>query len=146
KALHELVGGSPPAIDAVLGHLNDLYLAMNRVGASGDAAKLLSNPEAGQTMNSLKADADRAPEPLKSGIIKTANAVSTLTAGGARSQLNALWTASVVPFCVSALENRYPAVKTASNEITPDDFAKLFAKGGLIDTYFTQNLQQFVDI
>jgi type VI secretion system protein ImpL len=69
-----------------------------------------------------------------------------LTAGGVRAQLNSLWVASVLPFCQSALDNRYPAFKTGTNEITLDDFGRLFAKGGLIDNFFATNLRQYVDV
>jgi len=83
---------------------------------------------------------------MKTIMASLINQVAALNVGGVRSQLNALWGASVVPFCESALDNRYPAFKTASNEITLDDFARLFAKGGLIDNFFTTNLRQYVDV
>lgn len=150
KALHELVegtGNAPPAIDGVMANLNDLYMSMTRLGSTGDAAKALAASGAdGGGAAKLQADAARLPEPLKSMIGALTKSSSTLTVGGARAQLNALWTASVVPFCRSALDDRYPAFKTASNEVTLDDFARLFSKGGLIDSFFTANLRQFVDV
>jgi type VI secretion system protein ImpL len=151
KALHDLVegtGGAPPALDGVMGNLNDLYIAMTRLGASGDATKALAANagDAGGGAAKLQADAARLPEPLKGMIGQLTKSSSTLTVGGARAQLNALWTAQVVPFCQSALENRYPAFKGQSNEVTLDDFSRLFSKGGLVDAFFTQNLRQFVDV
>ncbi len=148
KPLHELVAGTgnaPPAIDGVMTDLNELYMSMNRPGSAGDAAKGLSGPDAA-TSAKLQADAARAPDPVKAIVAQVTKSSSTLAVGGARAQINSLWTASVVPFCRSALENRYPAFKTASNEITLDDFSRLFSKGGLIDAFFATNLRQFVDI
>lgn len=146
KGLHDLVAGQPPPIDAVMANLNDLYLAMNRLGSSGDVAKVLAAGAAGGGGGAkLATDAARLPEPLKSILTNLTKASSTLTVGGARAQLNGLWTTSVEPFCKSALENRYPAYKSASAEVTLDDFARLFAKGGLIDNFFATNLRPFVD-
>jgi type VI secretion system protein ImpL len=146
KSLHELVAGDgkkPPPIDAGIASLNDLYLAMNRANSSGDVTKALSDHEG---VAKVQADASRLPEPMRGMVASAVKQISALTVGGTRAQLNALWTSSVVPFCESALENRYPAFKTASNEITLDDFTHLFSKGGLIDTFFNTNLRQYVDV
>ncbi|HWE72391.1 MAG TPA: type VI secretion system membrane subunit TssM [Stellaceae bacterium] len=146
KALHELVAGdghSAPPIDGAIADLNDMYTAVNRAGPTGDTAHALV--DAGG-MQKIQADAARQPDPLKSVMTQAIGQVASLNAGDMRSQLNALWTSQVVPFCTSALDNRYPAFKSATNEITLDDFARLFGKGGLIDTFFTTNLRQYVDI
>jgi type VI secretion system protein ImpL len=146
KTLHELVAGDgkkPPPIDAGMASLNDLYLAMNRANAAGDVTKAMADREG---VAKVQADASRLPEPMRGMIATLIKQIAALTVGGTRAQLNALWTASVVPFCESALDNRYPAFKAATNEITLDDFAHLFAKGGLIDGFFTTNLRQFVDV
>jgi type VI secretion system protein ImpL len=146
KALHDLVAGdgkSPPPIDAATGSFNDLYQAVNRAGASGDPTKALPDPAAAARR---QGDTARLPEPVQGLVAAATTQVATLSVGGARAQLNALWTSSVFPFCESALENRYPAFKAATNDITLDDFSRLFAKGGLIDNFFTSNLRQYVDV
>jgi type VI secretion system protein ImpL len=145
KALHDLVSGTPAPIDGVISNLNELYLAMNRVGSSGDVTKVLAGAGGGAGAK-LQTDASRLPEPLKSLLGNLTKASSTLTVGGARAQLNGLWTSAVVPFCQKALDNRYPVFKTASAEVTLDDFSRLFSKGGLIDNFFTTNLRPFVDM
>jgi type VI secretion system protein ImpL len=146
KILHDLAvgdGKTPPPIDGAIATFNDLYQGINRAGASGDATKAL--PDAAG-MARLQADTARLPEPMQSLVASLIKEIATLTVGGTRAQLNALWTASVVPFCQSALDNRYPALKTASSEITLDDFTRLFSRGGLIDAFFTTNLRQYVDV
>ena len=40
---------------------------------------------------------------------------------------------------------RYPFAPGSTNDIPLDDFAKLFAAGGLLDKFFNDNLQTFVD-
>jgi type VI secretion system protein ImpL len=41
---------------------------------------------------------------------------------------------------------RYPVVRTSSQDVTADDFGRLFAPGGLIDDFFQKNLMQYVDM
>ncbi len=146
KALHELVAGNgtaPPAIDGAMASINALYLAINRVGAAPDPVKGLAD---GGGMTKLQAEVARVPEPMQTMLTSLTKSISALTVGGARAQLNALWTASVAPTCQSFLENRYPVFRTASNEMTLDDFSRLFTSGGLIDGFFNANLRQFVDV
>src|SRR5262249_7138672 len=123
--------------------LNQIYMAVNRAGPTGDTAHALVDTGG---MQKIQADVAQLAEPLKTVMTQVIGQVASLNAGDMRTQLNALWTAQVVPFCTSALDNRYPAFKDAKNEITLDDFARLFAKGGLIDNFFTTNLRQYVDV
>jgi type VI secretion system protein ImpL len=48
-------------------------------------------------------------------------------------------------FCRKALAGRYPFVRSSSRDVTPDDFARIFAPGGLMDDFFQKNLQTYVD-
>ncbi len=145
KALHDLVGdGKAPApIDTAIADMNDVYMQMNRSGGASDPSK---PPTDQGGVAKLQADAARMPGPVQSMVTSIATQMSALTVGGVHAQLNALWTASVVPFCESALQNRYPAFKSSSNEITLDDFSRLFSRGGLIDAFFSSNLRPYVDI
>ncbi|GGF11156.1 hypothetical protein GCM10011611_15990 [Aliidongia dinghuensis] len=152
KALHDLADGPPNgplAIDGTIAALGDLYKSMNKLGATNNqGGALLGAASAGDggAAAQLQANAARLPEPLKSAIGAVTRSSSTLTVGGARSQLNGLWTSSVLPFCRAATENRYPIYKNGSSDVTLDDFARLFAKGGLIDAFFQTNLAPFVDM
>ena len=68
------------------------------------------------------------------------------SAGGTRSQLGNLWASSGQSFCQSATANRYPVYANASNDMTLDDFTKLFARGGMIDSFFNTNMRSYVDM
>ncbi len=49
-------------------------------------------------------------------------------------------------FCRQAIAGRYPLVRSASSEVTPDDLARMFAPGtGLMDAFFRDNLTNKVD-
>jgi type VI secretion system protein ImpL len=152
KPLHDLVSGGgngPPPIDTVMADLDGLYREVNAAGASPDAAKALTGGGAGGGGGAaarLQADAQRLPAPVAAVVASVAGSTSSAAVGGARAQLNGLWTSQVAPFCQSALDNRYPIYSSATNEVTLDDFARLFAKGGLIDAFFDANLKSFVDV
>jgi type VI secretion system protein ImpL len=44
-----------------------------------------------------------------------------------------------------ATDGRYPFVRSSNRDVTREDFARLFAPGGLIDDFFQKNLAPFVD-
>ena len=152
KPLHDLVAGNgsaPPAIDGLMADMDGLYRQVNAAGASQDAAQALRAAGAGgggDAAAKLQADAQRLPDSVKAVVAGVATSTSALEVGGARAQLNGLWTSQVAPFCQSALDNRYPVFSSGTNEVTLDDFSRLFSKGGLIDAFFTANLLPFVDM
>ncbi|HEX7968786.1 MAG TPA: type VI secretion system membrane subunit TssM [Stellaceae bacterium] len=144
RRLHEFVGlgGQGPApVDDLIRGLNDVYLQLNRMGQPGqDLGKLDSG-----AVQKLTTDATRLPPPLTTLVAGIARNASTATIGGARVQINDDWQAKVLPFCQRALDNRYPIVRGSPTDVTLDDFAKLFAPNGLIDSFFKTNLRPFVD-
>ena len=150
KALHELVqgaDGAPPPLDGVLATLNQLYLELNQIAGStarGEALLDAAGASGGATQQ-LQVAATRLPPPVGDWFTAVGQGASTLTVGGARAQLNAIWTSDVLPLCRRALDNRYPLVKGSAIDVTLDDFSRLFAPGGLIDTFFNTHLRRFVD-
>ena len=77
---------------------------------------------------------------------EVASAGAALTMGSERGWLNSLWQASAGQFCARALGGRYPIVRGARQEVTQEDFGRLFAPAGLIDDFFQKNLAAFVDM
>lgn len=69
-----------------------------------------------------------------------ANLVKVVDGNMARSAA-----ADVGDFCRQAIAGRYPLDRGSSRDATPDDFARLFAPGALMDTFFQKNLQGRVD-
>jgi type VI secretion system protein ImpL len=93
----------------------------------------------------MAADARRLPPPLDGWVGGMAENVSSISVGGARSQLGSLWDSQVRNFCAKATTKRYPLYKDSSSDMPLDDFAKLFAPNGLMDNFFNANLKPFVD-
>jgi type VI secretion system protein ImpL len=134
--------GQPAPIDASLAIINQLYtqLIATQVALNNAAA-----PPQSDIDDKVRAEAGRSPEPLRSMLL-------ALTAGGnasamelTRRNLTKALVANVGDFCEKALVGRYPFDRTSKRDMTQDDFARLFAPGGLMDDFFKKNLAQYVD-
>ena len=62
-----------------------------------------------------------------------------------RDRLDADMRAQVGDFCGRAIGGRYPFVRTSTQDVTPEDFARLFSPSGIIDGFFQKNLAPLVD-
>jgi type VI secretion system protein ImpL len=69
-----------------------------------------------------------------------------LTLGSERERLGSLWAAQGAAFCRDAIAGRYPLVRGAARDATPDDFGRFFGPGGTMDDFFTKNLAAQVDM
>ncbi|MGH6930159.1 MAG: type VI secretion IcmF C-terminal domain-containing protein, partial [Dongiaceae bacterium] len=66
--------------------------------------------------------------------------------GDYSSNLNDAFKAAVIPYCEPLLKGRYPIFADSGTDVTIDDFARIFAPGGVLDAFFTSNLMQNVDM
>jgi type VI secretion system protein ImpL len=145
-ALRQLVtapeGKGPAPIDQTVGLIGEVYTLLN---AADTAVKGGNVPPPSEVPNKVKAEAARLPEPVRS-------LLNTLSVSGTKAALeitrgnlgNALQ-AEVGDFCRQALAGRYPFERNATREATQEDFARLFAPGGLFDAFFQKNLAAFVN-
>ncbi|WP_137937468.1 type VI secretion system membrane subunit TssM [Chitinivorax sp. B] len=144
--LHKMVNapaGAPSQLDQSLATLKEASAFLDAANA---AKKTGSPPPPGDALLKLRREAEGKPAPLSSILQAADGASSALTQGSERERLNALWNAQVAPFCRQAIAGRYPVNRGQVKEITPDDFGRVFAPGGLIDDFFQKNLQQYVDM
>jgi type VI secretion system protein ImpL len=151
-ALHKLVatepapagGAAPPSgLDQLLARLREVatfFDAANAAKAAGTA------PPPAQALAGLRREADDLPAPLGALVRGIDSSAAGLTQGSERGRIDALWTASSGPFCRRAIAGRYPLVRTAAQEVTPDDFGRFFGPGGMMDDFFQKNLQAYVDM
>ncbi len=151
ESLHALTRGEPGAptqLDGAISRLNDLYTQLNQLAISGNqgqAALSAATGGSGGAAQMVLSTASRLPEPVKGWLSSLAKGSSTVTVGGARSQIDAAWKSEVLPTCRAALNNRYPVFQNADAEIALEDFGRLFAPGGKIDGFFKTYLKPFVD-
>jgi len=147
EALHRFVAsgrdGQPSALDEVQRELAAAGAFLDAVDAA-HANGLPAPP--GDALTALDQAALGVPQPM-AGMLRGLSASGTAaTLAGERLRLDALWRASVAPFGHAALDGRYPFVRTSQVDVTLDDFTRVFGPGGLIDTFFRNNVQQYVDM
>jgi type VI secretion system protein ImpL len=146
KPLRDLVDTSAGAsIDQVLKVLNDLQQQLAKLAAAGTsapAATVGTDPSL-----ALKAEAQRQPQPLSRWLTAMGESSTALRGGGARQQVAAAYNGAGGPasLCPLAVNGRFPFVRGSSLETPLDDFAKLFAPGGLLDGFFNTQLRPWID-
>jgi type VI secretion system protein ImpL len=147
-ALIAFVGKGPGApIDNVLKLLNDLQMQLAKLAAApagGTAAALGAGDDPAQ---SLQAEASRDPQPVTRWLAAIAIGGNQLRGGGALDQVKKEYGRPGGPasLCSKAVTGRYPFSPGSANDIPLDEFAKLFGAGGLLDKFYNDNLQTFVD-
>lgn len=158
-ALSTVPPGSPTGaqtrIDEVIVSLGNLYRSLNQTrfggASSGDArgggqiTPLQGSADGAAALAEIDAQAASLPAPVRNWITGISRTSSSLSADGVRQRLTDAWLGNGGRFCAQATAGRYPFDRNGANEISLEDFARLFAKGGLIDSFFEQNLAAFVD-
>ena len=135
-------GGGPAPIDGTIALINEVYTVLN---AADSAVKSGNTPPPSETPNKVKAEAARLPEPVRSLLNTLSIAGTSAALGAARENLSQAVNTQVGDFCRQATEGRYPFVRSSTRDVTREDFARLFAPGGLFDAFFQQNLAALVD-
>lgn len=145
ESLHHLAqsgqAGLAP-IDSTLQLVNELYVALSATDA---AIKGGSSPPSSDVIIKMRAEAARLPQPAR-GILNDLSANgSAQIANAVRGNVSANLGATVGQFCRTAFSDRYPFSRSSSKDVMADDFAKMFAPGGLMDDFFQKNLVTMVD-
>jgi type VI secretion system protein ImpL len=142
KDLAQGVAGAPPALTGALASLGNVYGQLQTVLAAAQSGQPVPF---GTGARELEAVAGRLPQPLKDMLGGVAESTASLGAGATRQQLDGLWRSEVVPLCRQALDGRFPFVRASGVDVNIDDFARLFAPGGVIDNFFNTHLRARVD-
>ena len=135
-------GKLPAPVDGTIALINEVYTLLI---AADTAVKGGNVPPPSEVPNKVKAEASRLPEPVRS-LLNTLSVSGTSAALEiTRSNLGQAINAEIGEFCRQAVAGRYPFARGSQRDATPEDFARLFAPGGLFDTFFQKNLVNFVD-
>ena len=148
----ELVGGEDPSaapMQHLLGLLEELYRFMATVvsqqGPGGDIPAHVAG-QGQAVIQQLKMEASRQPEMVQSMLNSAASRSGSIVFQGVAAQLNSEWRSRGLTFCQQAISNRYPIVRSSSQEIRLDDFGQFFGPGGIVDTFFREYLANYVDM
>ena len=142
--LHAIARGAPGTapIDA-LGKVLDDYLAS--LVAAESALRGGSIPRTQDAENRLRSEAARMPQPVRVVLEALVGQASQQIAGGTRTSASASVKGGVGQTCGAVISGRYPFVRGAQQDVQANDFAQVFAPGGLMDDTFQKNLAPFVD-
>lgn len=136
-------GGKALIIDDFLKQVDELYRYLTAVQ---DAANSGMPPPGGEAISRLQASAGRLPGGLQSMFSNMAVGASSDTQRRELDNVRKRISVEVGSFCRQAIAGRYPLVRSASADVTPDDLARMFAPGtGLMDSFFRDNLTNKVD-
>jgi type VI secretion system protein ImpL len=147
-ALIKFVGTGPGApIDNALKLLNDLQVQLAKLAGTPVGGTAVAIGGGDDPAALLQAEASSDPQPVSRWLQAMAISGNQLRGGGAADQAKKAFNAPGGPasLCKQAVAGRYPFSPGSTNDIPLDDFARLFASGGLLDKYFNDNLASFVD-
>jgi type VI secretion system protein ImpL len=145
--LHQMVArpeNQPSQLDGLLLVLADVYRELAKIGFAGGVTNAPEDPEESPLFQ-LKLVTDQLPEAIQRWAAQIAAGAAGVTADGTRSGINASWQSTIQPVCAATLEGRYPFNRRAKEEVGIVDFTKMFATGGLLDSFFNENLAKNVD-
>jgi type VI secretion system protein ImpL len=149
KPLRDFVGTGPGApLDQVLKAIDGLRQQLARLDAPVMPGATPPAPTGDDPASLLRAEAVAAPQPVARWIDALTVAATTIRTGSQVDQVKKAFNATGGPasLCRQAVTGRYPFSPGASDDIPIDDFAKLFAPGGLLDGFFNTQLRPFVDM
>ena len=147
RALRDYVGTGPGApIEQTLKAVDSLRLQLARAGAAPAPGTVAPAPTGDDA--ALRAEASSAPQPVARWLQALIASATSVRAGTTLKQAKDAFNAPGGPaeLCGKAVTGRYPFAPGSPNEIPLDDFARLFAPGGLIDGFFNTQLRPYVDV
>lgn len=152
KWVDDMLGGEDPTsapIQHLLGLIEELYRFMATVVSQQGPAGDIPAHVAGQgqaVIQQLQMEASRQPEMVKALLTGAASGTQELAFAGVTSQINSEWRSRGLVFCQQAIANRYPIARDSNQEIRLDDFGQFFGPEGIVDTFFSEYLANYVDM
>jgi type VI secretion system protein ImpL len=133
--------GAAPQIDQVIAKLREYHSQLVAMEESERRGEPVKPPLAARE---LEGDAAQLPLPVREALRGAAQAgLSQGDRASRESVMKAIMAAS--DFCRKAIAGRYPFNKAAANEVTVDDFSRVFGPGGDLDDVFKTQVAQYVD-
>jgi len=141
--------GSSP-MDQIIADLSVLYGTMKDLDSTSDSGAVAvdmvkQGSGGGDVIAKMQRQSARLPAPMDSLVKELASGSQGLIMGGVSSQLSRMLKTDVGQLCKTSIERRYPVSKKSRNSITLQDFGHFFSPSGVMDQFFQENLQAFVD-
>jgi type VI secretion system protein ImpL len=145
KPFQIMVDGQPGArpIDALLANLSELDRQLV-LAAENPAQAKQALEQVEVQVASLRANVTRLPQPVAGMIDKVAKDAAGDANASSIAQIADAMAQNVTGICQQIVATRYPFVKS-DRDVPLADFAKLFAPNGVIDKFFSANLDPLVN-
>ena len=144
-SLRTLVQDGQPAapLDGLFRLVNALQAELAQTGAGAAGAA----PAGGDPVQLLLAEAQRQPAPVARWLRQIADSGRNALSGNAAAATTAAFSASNGPdaLCRQVVDGRYPFQRGAGQDAPLDDFSRLFAPNGLLDSFFQAQVKPYVD-
>ena len=141
--------GAGAPMSLTLNLMSSLQQQLAALAAAAPGAGAPAAPAAGGDPASLlQGEAATDPQPVARWLQALVGNADSLRGGSAAQAAAAAFNGAGGPaqLCQQAVVGRYPFTQSATMDIPLGDFAHLFAPNGLIDTFFSTQVRQFVDM
>lgn len=136
------VASGKPGLDAVVGMVGTFYTSQ-MVASHALATRTLPPPS--DAAMQLRMAATRLPAPFRAVLDDLAVAGTRGVNRGMGDLLVVQMEAMIGETCRRSIDGKYPFAPAALQEVDPDDFARVFAAGGVLDDFFQKVLAPHVD-
>jgi type VI secretion system protein ImpL len=133
---------SKPRLDAIAGMVNAYYTSLMVASNALETRNLPPPSEAGAQ---LRMEAAKLPAPLKEVLVDLVVQGTRDVNKGIGDILIGQMNAVIGESCRSAIDGKYPFTPTSNQDVDTEDFARVFASGGVLDDFFQKVLAPHVD-
>lgn len=150
-AINALVAGPPGGtpIDRVTAQVMQIQQRISGLGTGvGETNPLDALAKSGQSepLKALQLQASTLPQPIGALVAELGGRSESLAIGQARGELDQRYREQVIKPCMAIVSGRYPFTAGSPIDVPLADFGRLFAGGGIFDTFFKENLAPLVDV
>jgi len=141
------VGAAP--IDRVAAQVSQIGQRMSGLGTGvGETNPLDAMAKSGQSeaLKELRLEASTLPQPIGALVAALGGRSESLTVTVASGELDQRYREQVIKPCEAIVTGRYPFTAGSAIDVPLADFGRLFAGGGIFDTFFKDNLAPLVDV
>jgi type VI secretion system protein ImpL len=147
RPLIDLAGGGTSApLDQMLHLINALQQEL-AAATPGNPALPATLQGGGDPVQLLLAESARQPVPVSTWLKQIASSGNTMLGNAVHDAASAAFSDGDGPgsTCRSLVNGHYPFDSAATQDAPIDDFARVFAPGGQLDSYFQAQIKPFVD-
>lgn len=146
KPFHILVDGDlgRRPVDQLLQTFSEINQNL-AIAATNPAQSAAANAALVPLIATLRANSSRYPAPFDGMIVQAVNDFEGDATGATVALLRQALAEQVTGVCNEIVTNRFPFTKASTRDVPLADFARLFAPGQIMDKFYKERLEPFVD-